>query len=98
MIFFEPLQFVVACPMGSKKVCYGSGACVDKHWNDIDCSVLKVDFKSVLNLDSRDAILEECIKHFQICLLVLLVVTALTLSVAPMRQLISQSGMKQETH
>ena len=34
--FYEPIQFGVACLMGSEKVIHGIRACVDKHWNDID--------------------------------------------------------------
>ena len=44
--FFEPIKFGVDCPMGSEKVVHGLRACVDKHWNDIDFSVLTVDFKN----------------------------------------------------
>ena len=39
---FEPIQFGVACRMGSEKVISSwIRACLDKHWNDIDLSVLK---------------------------------------------------------
>ena len=41
--FFEPIQFGVACHQGSEKVIHGIRACVDKHWNDSDYSVLKVE-------------------------------------------------------
>ena len=44
--FFEPIQFGVACPMGSEKVIRGIRACVEKFWNDRDFSVMKVDFKN----------------------------------------------------
>ena len=54
------VQFGVACPMGSEKVIHGIRACVDKHWNDLEFSVLKVDFKNAFNLVSRDAVLQEC--------------------------------------
>ena len=50
--FFELIQFGVACPMGSEKAIHGIRACVDKHWNDMDFSVLKVDFKNAFNLVS----------------------------------------------
>ena len=47
--FCEPIQFCVACPMGSEKVIHGIRACVNKHWNGVDFSVLKVDFKLAFN-------------------------------------------------
>ena len=62
--FFEPIQFSVACPMGSEKVIHGIRACVEKFWNDRDFSVMKVDFKNAFNLVSRDAVLQECANHF----------------------------------
>ena len=62
--FLEPIQFGVACPMGSEKVIHGIRACVEKFWNDRDFSVMKVDFKNAFNLVSRDAVLQECAKHF----------------------------------
>ncbi|KAL5517866.1 hypothetical protein EMCRGX_G003497 [Ephydatia muelleri] len=62
--FFEPIQFGVACPMGSEKVIHGIRACVEKFWNDRDFSVMKVDFKNAFNLVSRDAVLQECANHF----------------------------------
>ena len=62
--FFEPIQFGVACPMGSEKVIHGIRACVKKFWNDRDFSVMKVDFKNAFNLVSRDTVLQECAKHF----------------------------------
>ncbi|KAL5510481.1 hypothetical protein EMCRGX_G006034 [Ephydatia muelleri] len=62
--FFEPIQFGVACPMGSEKVIYGLRACVEKFWNDRDFSVMKVDFKNAFILVSRDAVLQECANHF----------------------------------
>ena len=33
--FFEPIQFGVACPMGSEKVVHGIRSCVKKFWNDM---------------------------------------------------------------
>ena len=62
--FFEPIQFGVACPMGSEKVVHGIRSCVERFWNDMDFSVMKVDFKNAFNLVSRDAVLQECAKHF----------------------------------
>ena len=54
--FFEPIQFGVACPMGSEKVVHG----VEKFWNEcMDFFVMKVDFKNAFNLVSRDAVLQE---------------------------------------
>ena len=57
--FYEPILFGVACLMGSEKVIHRIRACVDKHWNDIDFFVLKVDFKNAFNLVSRGAVLQE---------------------------------------
>ena len=62
--FFEPIQFGVACPMGSEKVIHGIRASVEKFWNERDFSVMKVDFKNAFNLVSRDAVLQECANHF----------------------------------
>ena len=62
--FFEPIQFGLACPMGSEMVIHGIRACVEKFWNDRDFSVMKVDFKNAFNLVSRDAVLQECANHF----------------------------------
>ena len=39
-IFFEPILYGVACPMGSEKVIHRIKAYEDKHLNDIDFSVL----------------------------------------------------------
>ena len=64
LIFSSPYSFGVACPKGSEKVIHGIRACVDKHWNDLDFSVLKVDFKNAFNLVSRNAVLQECAEHF----------------------------------
>ena len=62
--FFEPSQFGVACPNGAEKVIHGLRACMDKHWFDDDCGVLKIDMKNAFNLVSRQALLSECAKHF----------------------------------
>ena len=51
--FFDPLQFGVACPLGSEKVIHGIRNCVDQHWGDEDFAVLKVDLKNAFNLVSR---------------------------------------------
>ena len=37
---------------------------MDKHWNYIDFSILKVNFKNAFNLVSRGAVLQKCTKHF----------------------------------
>ena len=58
--FFDPLQFGVACPLGSEKVIHGIRNCVDQHWGDDDFAVLKVDLKNAFNLVSRQAFLDEC--------------------------------------
>ena len=94
--FFEPIQFGVACPMGSEKVIHGIRACVDKHWNDLDFSVLKVDFKNAFNLVSRDAVLQECAKHFPDLLpWVAWCYGSHPFLWHPMGQLTSQSGVQQ---
>ena len=41
--FFQPLQFGVACASGSEKVVHGLRAYMDKHWEDDDFAVVKVD-------------------------------------------------------
>ena len=58
--FFDPLQFEVACPLGSEKVIHGIRNCVDQHWRDEDFAVLKVDLKNAFNLVSRQAFLDKC--------------------------------------
>mgnify|MGYP003460779833 FL=1 len=62
--FFQPLQFGVACASGSEKVVHGLRACMDKHWEDDDFAVVKVDMRNAFNLVSRQAILDECAFHF----------------------------------
>ena len=41
---------------------------VDTNWNNIDFSVLKIDFKNAFNLVFRDAVLQECKSIFLMCL------------------------------
>eukprot|EP00731_Ephydatia_muelleri_P001362 Em0001g1362a len=62
--FFQPLQFGVACASGSEKVVHGLRACMDKHWEDDDFAVVKVDMRNAFNLVSRQVILDECALHF----------------------------------
>ena len=62
--FFQSLQFGVACASGSEKVVHGLRACMDKHWEDDDFAVVKVDMRNAFNLVSRQAILDECALHF----------------------------------
>ena len=62
--FFQPLQFGVACASGSEKVVHGLRACMDKHWEDDDLAVVKVDMRNAFNMVSRQAILDECALHF----------------------------------
>ena len=62
--FFQPLQFGVACASSSEKVVHGFRSYMDKHWEDDDFTVVKVDMCNALNLVSRQAILDECALHF----------------------------------
>eukprot|EP00731_Ephydatia_muelleri_P017572 Em0010g670a len=62
--FFQPLQFGVACASGSEKVVHGLRACMDKHWEDDDFAVVKVDMRNAFNLVSRQVVLDECALHF----------------------------------
>ena len=62
--FFQPLQFGVACASGSEKVVHGLRAFMDKHWEDDDFAVVKVDMRNAFNLVSRQVILDECALHF----------------------------------
>ena len=55
---------VWSCLSGSVKVVLGLRACMDKHSEDDDFAVVKVDMHNAFNLDSRQAILDECALHF----------------------------------
>eukprot|EP00731_Ephydatia_muelleri_P039251 Em1273g1a len=62
--FFHPFQFGVACPFGAEKMVHGLRDCIEQHWLEDDFVVLKVDLKNAFNIVSRQAVLDECAKHF----------------------------------
>ena len=95
LIFFESIQFGLACLMGSEKFIHRIRAYVDKHWNDINFSVFKVDFKNAFNLVSRGAVLQECAKHFPDLLPVAWCYGYHPFLCHPMGQLTSQSCVQQ---
>ena len=53
-----------SCASGTEKVVHSLRACMDKHWEDDDFAVVKVDMRNAFNLVSRQAILDECALHF----------------------------------
>ena len=63
---FEPLQFGIACRdvCGSEKVIHGIKSCVEKHWDKEGFALLKIDFRNVFNLVSRDVLLQEVANWF----------------------------------
>ena len=62
--FFHPFQFGVACPLGAEQMIHGLRDCIEQHWLENDFVVLKVDLKNAFNMVSRQAVLNECGKHF----------------------------------
>ena len=62
--FFHPFQFGVACPLGAEQMIHGLRDCIEQHWIENDFVVLKVDLKNAFNMVSRQAVLNECGKHF----------------------------------
>ena len=62
--YFSPHQLGVACPGGAETMVHSLRACVDRHWEDDDFVVLKVDLRNAFNNVSRQAVLDQCHSHF----------------------------------
>ena len=60
-VFFQPVQFGVACRAGTKKIVHSLRNCIEEHWmQDKDFVIFKVDMTNAFNFVSRQAVLDEC--------------------------------------
>ena len=61
--FLAPFQLGVACQGGAEKIIHGLRSCVDKHWQEVDFAVLKIDLLNAFNRVSRQAVFNACALH-----------------------------------
>ena len=94
--FFNPFQYGVACPAGTKKIVHKLRQVIEDNWNNGDFAILKVDMRNAFNLVSREAVLHQCAIHFHELLpWVTWCFSQQQKLWHPMGQLISASGVQQ---
>ena len=57
--FFNPFQYGVACPAGTKKIVQRLRQVIEDNWNNGDFAILKVDMCNAFNLVSWEAVLHQ---------------------------------------
>ena len=62
--YFAPLQFGVACPVGTEKIIHHLRGVTEQHWMDPDFAILTVDMHNAFNLVSRQAVVDLCAAHY----------------------------------
>ena len=62
--FLQPFQLGVASPLGTERIVHHMRSLTERHWQDDDFVILKVDMRNAFNSVSRQLVMDQCSEHF----------------------------------